>query len=217
MTEQERSESASPDERVIHTRLADGARVCIRTIRPEDEMRMRDGIARMTDRSRYLRFFTGIRVPPPHVITRLLEADGHRHIAWGAIASDLPGEPAVGAVHAYAADEAGPGPGDDDCAEFSVAIVDDFHGRGLGRLLTATILLDAARAGYEEFQAWTLAENAGAIAFIKGLSATLAGRESEVLEYHLRIDDAIEVLRGSCDPPGLADVFAAFGEPGCSA
>ena len=207
--------STRSDQRVIHTRLDDGTRVCIRTIRPDDEPRMRDGIAQMTDRSRYLRFFTGIRVPPPHVITRLLDADGHRHIAWGAIASDLPGEPAVGAVHAYAADEAGPGPGDDDCAEFSVAVIDEFHGRGLGRLLTATILLDSMRAGYEEFQAWTLAENAGAIGFIRGLGAELAGRDSEVLEYHLRIERAIELLRGSCDPPGLADVFAAFGETGC--
>ncbi|MGX7951684.1 N-acetyltransferase family protein [Tsuneonella sp. HG249] len=192
--------------RVIHTHLTDGTRVCIRTIRPGDEERMRAGIAQMSMRSRYLRFFTALKVPPDRVIDRLLDADGQRHIAWGAIASDLPGEPAIGAVHAYAADEGR----DQDCAEFSVAIVDKFQGRGLGRLLTATILLDAAATGYEEFQAWTLAENAGAIAFVKSLGAQLTGRESQVLEFNLPIEGAIAALRENCDPPGLAEVFAAF-------
>ena len=197
---------ADADPRVIHTTLDDGTAVCIREITPDDEARMREGIARMSDRSRYLRFFTGLQVPPPRVIERLLDADGRRHIAWGAIARDLPGEPAIGAVHAYAADDAGA-----QCAEFSVATVDEFHGRGLGRLLTATILLEAARQGYGGFQAWTLAENKGAIAFIKALGAELASYDGPVLEYHLPVAGAIAALRESCEPPGLADVFAAFG------
>jgi ribosomal protein S18 acetylase RimI-like enzyme len=143
-------------------------------------------------------------MPPPKVIERLLATDGHGHIAWGAIASDLPGEPAIGAVHAIANPEV------PERAEFSVAVVDDFHDRGVGRLLTATILLDAARQGYAEFQALTLAENASAIGFITALGAELIGREDNVLEYHLAIDSAVEALRAECDPPGLADVFAAF-------
>ncbi len=190
--------------RTIHSRLEDGTRVCIRAIGADDGARMREGIAQMSERSRYMRFFTGQPVPPDRVIERLLDADGHRHIAWGAIASDLAGEPAIGAVHAYAH------PDDADCAEFSVAVVDAFHDRGLGRLLTATILLDAGRAGYEQFQAWTLAENASAIGFIRALGAELVGREDNALEYHLPISRAIEALRAECEPPGLADVFGAF-------
>ncbi|ANY19785.1 Acetyltransferase Pat [Tsuneonella dongtanensis] len=194
----------APAERTIHTRLEDGLRVCIRTIRPDDEARMREGIARMSERSRYLRFFSGMREPPPQVIERLLAADGHDHIAWGAIASDLPGEPAIGAVHAVAEADA------PSRAEFSVAILDEFHDRGLGRLLTATVLLDAAEEGYEEFHAWTLAENAGAIGFVRALGAELIGREDGALEYRMPIGTAIERLRSECDPPGLAEVFRAF-------
>lgn len=191
-------------DRTIHTRLEDGTAVCIRTIRPDDGARMREGIARMSDRSRYLRFFSGVREPPPQVIAKLLDADGHDHIAWGAIASELPGEPAIGAVHAIADAD------DPRRAEFSVGIVDDFHDRGLGRLLTATILLDAAEEGYTAFQAWTLSENAGAIGFIRALGAELVGREDGAIEYHVPIGAAIDRLRSECDPPGLADVFRAF-------
>ena len=205
----------------IRTALADGTALCIRRVRPDDEGRLREGIARMSPRSRYLRFFTGIITPPPRVIDRLLDADGHAHIAWGAIAEGAPGEPAVGIVHAYGPEAASPGAdngsdGESDCAEFSVAVLDEFHGRGVGRLLTATILIDARREGYEVFRAWTLAENAGAIAFIKALGARLTGRDAAVYEYELDIDRAIETLRETCDPPGLADVFAAFDERGCA-
>lgn len=193
-------------ERVIHTRLADDTAVCIRTITPDDDARMRDGIARMSDRSRYLRFFSVQRMPPPKVIERLLAADGHGHIAWGAIASDYPGSPAIGAVHAISDPEA------PERAEFSVGVVDDFQDRGVGRLLTATILLDAADEGFVDFRASTLAENAAAIGFMSALGAELIGREDNVLEYNLPIEGAVSALRAACDPPGLADVFAAFRE-----
>lgn len=193
-----------PADRVIHTRLTDETAVCIRTITPRDDTRMREGIARLSDRSRYLRFFSAQPMPPPQVIQRLLAADGHDHIAWGAIASDLPGEPAIGAVHAISDPKA------PERAEFSVGVVDDFHDRGVGRLLTATILLDAADEGFAEFRAFTLTENAAAIAFVTALGAELVGREDNVYEYNLLIERAVEALREQCDPPGLADVFAAF-------
>lgn len=170
---------------------------------------MRDGIARMSDRSRYLRFFSVQPMPPPQVIKRLLATDVHGHIAWGAIASDLPGEPAIGAVHAVAVAEA---PGQ---AEFSVAVVDDFHDRGVGRLLTATILLDAAGQGYTEFHVLTLTENARAIGFVTALGADFIGREDNASEYLLPIGGAVEAMRAACDPPGLADVFAAFRRSRC--
>ena len=43
---------------VIHSALSDGTRVCLRTITPDDEERIRDGIARLSAESRYLRFFS---------------------------------------------------------------------------------------------------------------------------------------------------------------
>lgn len=197
---------SSSAERIIHTHLADDSAVCIRRIVPGDGERMRDGIARLSDRSRYLRFFSVRPMPPPQVIERLLAADGHGHIAWGAIAKDLPGKPAIGAVHAIA-ERSG-----SQNVEFSVGVVDQFHGLGVGRLLTATILLDAADQGYVEFHASTLAENVRAIAFLSALGAELTGREDNVLDYRLPVAEAVEALRAQCAPPGIADVFAEFRE-----
>lgn len=187
----------------ITTRLEDGRQICIRTVSPEDEGRLREGIARMSPRSRYLRFFSGGASPPDWVIERLLDVDGVLHLAWGAIDLDDPEQPAMGVVHAMRADA------DEPVAEFSVGVVDDYHGLGLGRLLTATLLLDA-RGQLEAISAQVLAENDAARGFIRRLGAEHVAQDGPQAEYRLEIGAALERLRMECEPPGLADVFAYF-------
>ncbi len=188
----------------IETTLENGKPVCIRTIREDDRELMRVGIEQMSQRSRYLRFFSGARTAPEWVIERLVRADGHDHIAWGAIDTALPGKPAIGAVHAFRDAQ------DEDCAEFSVAVVDDYHGLGLGKLLTATILLDACDS-ITEFAVSILADNTRALDFARSLGGRAVGHDRGVLEYVLDVKGALVRLRDECDPPGMAAVFAAFG------
>jgi GNAT superfamily N-acetyltransferase len=128
---------------IIHTQLNDGIPVCIRRVRKGDEARLKDGIAQLSPQSRYLRFFSGMREAPPQVIKALITVDGHDHIAWGALRSDLPDTPALGVVHAFR-DKEHP-----EVAEFSVAVIDEYHGRGLARLLSAVLLLDCQQEGLE--------------------------------------------------------------------
>ena len=196
---------AHPSSAMIHTTLEDGTPVCIRTPGPGDLMLMREGLGKMSARSLYLRFFSGARTPPDWVIDRLLDVDGHDHLAWGAIASDRDGKPAIGAVHAFRSQD------HPECAEFSVAVLDEFHGLGLGKLLTATILLDAAGEGLTDFTANTLSENASAIDFTKSLGGHLTARDGAVNTYSFDIAEAVERLRLECDPPGIAEVFNALG------
>ncbi|MBX7541768.1 GNAT family N-acetyltransferase [Qipengyuania sphaerica] len=190
----------------IHTRLENGTPVCIRPIREDDGERMRVGIGKMSPRSRYLRFFSGAASPPDWVIERLTEVDGHDHIAWGAIDTSAPDKPAIGAVHAFREAD------DPDSAEFSVGVLDEFHGQGLGKLLTATILLHARGEGLDAFSVNILGDNASARAFARALGARYERIESGVMEFALDVEEAIAQLRAECDPPGMADVFAAFAD-----
>lgn len=190
----------------IHTRLADGRAICIRTVTPADEDRLREGIARMSPRSRYLRFFSGGASPPDWVIERLLDADGVLHLAWGALDVTDPAQPAMGVVHAIRPAAA------DAVAEFSVGIVDAYHGLGIGRLLAATLLLDAHLEGIRAFSAHVLAENEAARSFIRQLGGKHVAQEGSQAEYLLDVAPALERLRAEPDPPGLADIFAHFDE-----
>lgn len=189
----------------IHTHLNDGTPVCIRRVRREDEARLREGIARLSPQSRYLRFFSGMREAPPQVLRTLASADGHDHLAWGALRSDLPDMPALGVVHAFREKE------DPDTAEYSVAVVDDYHGRGLARLLTAVLLLDSAREGLNHFTVHILPENRPAMSLARSLGAEGMRYESGVSVLDINISEALDALRAETEVPGLAAVFAQFG------
>jgi GNAT superfamily N-acetyltransferase len=188
----------------ITTQLNDGTPVCIRRVRKDDEQRLKDGIARLSPQSRYLRFFSGMREAPPQVIKALVSVDGHDHIAWGALRSDLPETPALGVVHAFReADNAA-------VAEFSVAVVDEYHGRGLARLLCAVLLLDCQREGLEHLSVNILPENRPALTLARSLGAEGTGQGGGVSQMDIAIADALAALRAEHDVPGLAEVFAQF-------
>jgi RimJ/RimL family protein N-acetyltransferase len=189
----------------IRTHLNDGTPVDIRRVRPADEARLKEGIARLSPQSRYLRFFSGMREAPPQVLRALASADGHHHIAWGALRSDLADTPALGVVHAFRDAE------DPEAAEYSVAVIDEYHGRGLARLLTAVLLLDCARGGLERFTVHILPENRPALALARSLGAEGVGHEGGVSVLEIDIAEALAALRAEPDVPGLAAVFEQFG------
>lgn len=196
---------------IINTQLNDGTPVCIRRVRREDEARLRDGIARLSPQSRYLRFFSGMREAPPQVLRALASPDGHDHIAWGALRSDLPDTPALGVVHAFRDKD------DPEAAEYSVAVVDEYHGRGLARLLTAVLLLDCAEEGLEQFIVHVLPENRPALALAQSLGAEGVGYEAGVSVLEIDIAEALAALRAETDVPGLGAVFEQFGADGVGA
>jgi len=193
---------------IIETHLNDGIPVRIRPVSRDDEQRLKDGIARLSPQSRYLRFFSGMREAPPQVIKALITVDGHDHIAWGALRTDLPDTPALGVVHAFR-DKDNP-----ETAEFSVAVIDEYHGRGLARLLSAVLLLDCQREGLAHLAVNILPENRPAITLARSLGAHRTGHSGSVSEFDITIAEALAALRDEDDVPGLAAIFDRFEQHG---
>jgi L-amino acid N-acyltransferase YncA len=100
---------------------------------------------------------------------------------------------------------------DAQAAEFSVAVIDAYHGRGLARLLTAVLLLDCAREGFGRFTVHILPENRPALALARSLGAQGVGYAGGVAELAVDIAEALAALRVERDVPGLAAVFDQFG------
>src|ERR1700723_1832427 len=94
---------------------------------------------RMSPDSRYRRFFSGITELSPVMLDYLTEVDGYDHFALVATVDslDLKAEEGVAAARFVRL------PGEPEVAEAAVTVIDDFQGRGLGRLLLAR-LVDAA-------------------------------------------------------------------------
>ncbi len=191
-------------ETIVHTRLESGRRICIRAVRPDDEPRMRSGIEQLSSQSRYLRFFSGAPRLPDRVVAKLVEVDGHRHLAWGAILTDDPEHLAIGAVHAVRPDT------DSSRAEFAVGILDAYHGQGLARMLTAVLLIHSQAEDIAAMDVQILAENTAAANLVRSLGGERRGTEQGVSDYVLDTTAALETLRSNPEPAGLQAVFAAF-------
>ena len=190
----------------IETILADGRPVCLRTIRPSDEARIRDGIAEMSDRSRYLRFFSAFRAPPESIVKRLSAVDGHDHIGWGAILIDGEDYPPIAAAHAIRSEEL-PWHG-----ELAIAVLDEFHGLGLARMLIAAVLLDCLEEDLPVLEMQMLAENRAAQNLVSHLGAKRTAALDSVSHYWLDVREALNILSGNEESAGLKAVFAARGQ-----
>lgn len=190
----------------IETVLSDGRPVCLRTIRPSDEANIRAGITEMSDRSRYLRFFSAFRAPPESIVKRLSAVDGHDHIGWGAILLDGQDYPPIAAAHAIRSKDL-PWHG-----ELAIAVLDDYHGLGLARMLIAAVLLDCLNENLPVLEMQMLAENRAAQNLVTCLGAKRSAALDSVSHYWLDVDAALDILRMDNPSAGTKAVFAARAE-----
>lgn len=189
----------------IETTLSDGRAVCLRTIRPSDEASIREGISEMSDRSRYLRFFSAFREPPESIVKRLSAVDGHDHIGWGAILLDGEDYPPVAAAHAIRSAD------DPSVGELAIAVLDDYQGFGLARALIAALLIDCAAEKLPFLEMQILGENRAATNLVKMLGAERKAALDSVAHYTLDVGKTLANLQTAPQPPGVAAVFAALG------
>lgn len=156
----------SPDG-VTHT-LPDGGRVTLRPIRASDADELRAGFERLSDRSKYLRFFTPLQHLPQAWVSQLTDLDHRTHRAWVAYdpAADVP-PPGLGVGVARLIELAD----EPEKAEAAVAVTDDYHGRGIGRLLLEVVTGTADAAGYSTLVTNVLRENSRMLDLVAEIDA----------------------------------------------
>jgi GNAT superfamily N-acetyltransferase len=137
-------------------RLRDGAEAIVRQVDPDDKPLLLAGFAAMTDESRYQRFMTPKRRLTTAELAYFTEVDHFDHEALGAI------DPATGngiGIARFVRERRG-GP----TAEAAVAVVDAWHGRGLGWALLERLAARAVEVGVREFSASLLTTNRAMLA-----------------------------------------------------
>ncbi len=127
---------------------ADGGAFHLRPIRPDDGDRLRRLHARLSDRTRYLRFFGAYPAIPDRDLHRLTHVD---HVDRVALVAELGGE--IIAVGRY--ERVGTG----DEAEVAFVVEDAHQGRGIGTVLLEHLAAAARERGIRRFVADVLAEN----------------------------------------------------------
>lgn len=188
--------------RVVHTHLNDGTAILLRPITADDREMLRGGIRDLSKESRYLRFFSAAPTIPEPVIDRLVDVDGVNHIAWGALCIGCDEPPYVmGAVHAVRHEKGS------DRGEYSVAILDQFHNKGVARMLSAALLHDCAKAGFDALDVQILNENRGAAALVMSMGARRVSTDSGVTDFVMQVENGLAALREETDIQGLKELF----------
>lgn len=160
--------------------LHDGSKVLIRQVQSTDAPLLADGFARLSPRSRQMRFLTRKQELTPAERRYFTDVDHHDHEALGALsAADGRG---VG-IARYVRDADDP-----QAAEIAVTIVDDWQGRGLGTELLSRLSDLARQAGIHRFTALVSANNPASAAMLRNLGACLVGRGPGIVEYQLALE-----------------------------
>jgi GNAT superfamily N-acetyltransferase len=135
--------------------LDGGTRVRLRPVRPEDKPKFVAGLARLSEESQYLRFFTSKAKFTDAELRYLTEVDGVNHFAIAAARVQDDGSEGDGVAIARfvrLADEP-------DVAEPAIVVIDEMQGHGLGRLLMERLIEAAVERGVKRFRSDFLAIN----------------------------------------------------------
>jgi GNAT superfamily N-acetyltransferase len=146
--------TAAPIFREEHL-LADGTRVTLRSIRPDDADELKRCFALLSPRSRYLRFLSSMTRLSDDMIRYLTEVDGEAHVAIVAVTDshDLKSERGLGVARFVRL------PDEPRVAEAAVTVLDEAQGKGIGRLLLRALVTLARGRDVECFRGEVLAEN----------------------------------------------------------
>ncbi|WP_240197798.1 GNAT family N-acetyltransferase [Nonomuraea lactucae] len=143
--------------------LRDGGIAHVRPLCPADREALHELVDRSSERSAYLRFFTGGR-NTAHAYMDRVTSDKYRGHALVASLHDR-----LVAVAEYI-------PIDDGRADLAILIDDAVHGHGLGTLLLEHIALDATTHGVRELVADVLGENRPMLRVLRDLGLEMAQR-----------------------------------------
>jgi RimJ/RimL family protein N-acetyltransferase len=159
--------------------LRDGSKVVIRQVQRADSPLLADGFARLSAKSRQMRFLTEKKKLSAAELRYFTEVDHHGHEALGAL-SHADGR-GVG-IARYVRDAEDP-----QAAEIAVTIVDDWQGRGLGTELLAQLSDRARQEGIHRFTALVAADNMAMAGLLRNVSADLVRRGPGTVEYQIML------------------------------
>ena len=150
--------------------LADGTRLAVRAIRPEDAEMEKRFVNGLSEETRFFRFFYRLHELTPHMLARFTQVDYDREMALVVIARDAgaPGGQRIIAVARYI------GNPDGESAEFAIVVDDAWQGRGVARQLMGRLIACARQRGFKRLQGAVLRANHNMIKFTEGLGFTTA-------------------------------------------
>ncbi len=155
-----------PREWAADVLASDGGVVHLRPIIPDDADDVVEFHSRLSERTRYMRYFGPTPTLPPREVARMTTVDYHDRVALVAL---LGGKIiAIGVYEGLAAS------GRPESAEVAFVVDDAHQGRGLGPILLEHLAGAAAENGFTRFEAEVLAENTNMVSVFRAAGYQLS-------------------------------------------
>ncbi len=163
--------------------LADGRRLRLRPILPEDETMIQQLFKRLTPEEIYMRFHGGMKVLQHTLAARLTQIDYDREMALVLTEAGVPGKSDIYAVARLAADP------DFQRAEFSLLVQHDYTGHGVGTRLMQVLIEYARDHGIGELDGLVLRENTVMLDLCRrlGFRAVIISGQSDAVNVVLKL------------------------------
>lgn len=169
--------------------LADGTKVLVRPLVPEDAPMLAEALRHLSPESRYHRFLAPVERLTPAQLQYLTCVDGVDHIALGlAVYRGRRSTPQPIAVARSIREKTDP-----ETAEVAVVVADEWQHRGVGTLILRKLADRVWATGVRRWKAVILAENRGGFAVLDRVAEPLERKPD---------GPVVEVLYGLNDPVG---------------
>ncbi|MFO0547173.1 MAG: GNAT family N-acetyltransferase [Polyangiaceae bacterium] len=180
--------------------LADGARITVRRVTPDDEPGLRAAFDQLSPDSRYHRFLGHIESLSDWMWTHLSNDDGDRQVALVAVdpSFNIIGECRYIRV-----------PSDPARAELAVVVADAWQRRGVGKLLLGQLCELARAAEIDTLVAHSFASNIGVARLLRRAGRVRSISLGEEAVLYLRIGSAL----GGGEPPAQGRELQRRTEP----
>ena len=155
--------------------LRDGTPIALRPIVPADRARLLEGFEHLSEASRRLRFLGSVTSLSETQLDYLTCTDGINHVAWGALdlrPRDTPGF-GVGRWIRLSSEP--------HIAEFSLTVLDDVQGHGIGQLLLATLAVIAESLDVTVLRGYVGRENSRMVGWLQRLGASIQEDDSDLI------------------------------------
>lgn len=159
--------------------LRDDRTAVVRPLIASDRQRLHDAFNRLSEESRYRRFFAPVRELSDDWLRYLVDIDHHDHEAIVALEPDS--QQLVG-VARYVRQAHG-----SDRAEAAVVVADDWQGHGLGRALLERLARRAREEGISHFTALVQADNRRALDLLAEIGPTRRSMEGDLVELDIEL------------------------------
>lgn len=177
--------------------LADGTRVTLRFIRPDDAAELKRAFARLSHESRYRRFLTAAADLTDEKVRYLTEVDGVDHVAIVATTEshDLKSEIGLGVARFIRLKD------EPSVAEAAVTVADEAQRRGIGKLLLIALATIARARGIRTIRGEVLASNAPMRRLLGELGAEVRSDDGATLVFDVPLAEGPEGAESRDDHP----------------